>query len=62
MQIDILDWNITYEEFVKWVSTTGAEVDSITGYSFMGDSCTKYIFQDEEDYAMFKLAFQKSPA
>lgn len=58
MQIDILDWNITYEEFVKWVSTTGAEVDSITGYN----SCTKYIFRDEEDYAMFKLAFQKSPA
>lgn len=59
MIIDILNWDITYAELREWISTTGAVVDSVAGYSFQGDSCTKYIFQNEEDYLLFKLTFRE---
>jgi len=65
MVIDILDWDITYTELMQWISITGAELVAITGLGGFGaftgsvGPCTKYEFYKEEDFVMFKLAFQK---
>ena len=61
MVIDILDWNITHTDLMQWVAETGAKLDAISraGWFAGGPPSTKYKFRDEEDFIMFKLAFQK---
>lgn len=61
MLINILDWDITYDEFVDWVSRNDAVVDAVTGFgpNSRGMPGTTYVFQDEDDFVNFKLTFAK---
>lgn len=56
MIIDILDWIITYDELLQWVTDNDIVLDAINGYGNHGLS-TRYIFQNEEDFIAFKLKF-----
>jgi hypothetical protein len=57
MIINILDWDLTYDELVNWVAENDIVLDAINGYG--GGASTKYVFQDEEDFVAFKLKFAK---
>jgi hypothetical protein len=58
MIINLLEWDLTYTEFVNWVAENDIVVDAINGYG--GGASTKYKFRDEEDFIIFKLIFVKT--
>jgi len=54
--INLLDWDITYEEFVTWISDTDSDVYVVASRG-AGDPRTMYLFENDEDFAAFKLKF-----
>lgn len=57
-EIDLLEWDITYSEFVTWTKTTGAVVYASATIG-ANDPRTRYYFEKDEDLSIFKLTFQK---
>ena len=57
--INILEWDITYQELVDWAAETGADVYAIASYGANNPS-TRYGFTEENDFVAFKLKFGKS--
>lgn len=60
MIIELLDWDLTYAEFVEWVSKNNIFVEAVTGYGTgAGFASTIYKFHDQQDFIAFKLKFLK---
>ena len=58
MIINLLEWNLTYTEFVNWIAEKDIVLDAINGYG--GGASTVYKFRDEEDFIVFRLTFLKT--
>ena len=52
--INILEWDITYQELIDWAAETGADVYAIASYGDNNPS-TRYGFTEEKDFVAFKL-------
>lgn len=60
MIIDLLEWNVTYTDFVKWITENNIATAAISGYgSGAGFISTKYDIFNDEDSVAFKLKFSK---
>ena len=57
--IDLFDWDITHEEFEKWINDNNIKVGYINGDLYNVGPWTKFIFDNEEDLVAFKLKYSK---
>ncbi len=54
VDIDLMEWDITYSELAQWAGDTGAKV-----YSVVRTSGRNTIYEmDEQDFVAFKLTFK----
>jgi hypothetical protein len=56
--INLLEWDITYKEFVTWIVENGVDAYAIASHG-ANDPITKYMIEKDEDMTAFKLAFSK---
>ena len=58
MTINLLEWDITYNEFIDWVLSNKADVYAVASVG-ANTPVTHYLFEKEEDFVAFKLVFRK---
>lgn len=54
--INLREWNISYDELVKWSVERDADVYALIHHGGNGVSAT-YAFTNDEDFTAFKLTF-----
>lgn len=57
--IDLKEWDVSYDELVRWSLEKEVELFSINNYHGGYGPKTTYAFSQEEDYLAFTLTFQK---
>lgn len=57
--IDLKEWNVDYTEFTKWVTENNADVYAISYQGASTPTTSRFYFEKEEDFVVFKLTFGK---